>query len=806
MIRYRLAFILVLLTIATTVNAQNEDIFKTPTRGFVSCEPAKTWAHALISGNGTMGALVMGQPYDETIILSQSDLYLPLNEPKLPINQAGRLDEIRKLLLEGKGEAAAAIPVDQRKKEGFNIGRDPFIPAFDLHVYQEPAMLKRYQRSVNFETGEAIVNWTDDNGSFERKVFVSRADSIIVVSIKGDAKINTTLDFAARPVLDNQKDFVNSGVEEMKALAEDGFLTFQCNFKNHYKDGLQGYEGLGRLILKGGKSEVMGNKLQISGADEILLLIQIQPSKNWSKSLIPAMKTRLAAVTGTYTELRDKHAAIHSRIFNRSKLNLSSNPADQALNTEALLLKSKSDVPAALVEKVYDAGRYNIISAMGSNPPNLQGLWSGTWTAPWSADFTHDGNLPSAIASVLSSNMPELMEAYFRYMERHLPTFRENAKLLYGVNGIHIPAHTSNNGLDTDFGEIWCLTYWTGAAGWAADFYYDYYQYTQDRTYLKSRAYPFMKEAAQFYEEFLRIGDDGKYIFNPSYSPENNPSNSKSQAAINATMDVMIARQLLTNCIAAAKTLALDASKVKIWTDMLSKMPAYEVAADGTLREWLWPGAEENMTHRHVSQLYALYNKADSAIIGDPKLLAAVNKTIDGKMKFREAEGGGEMAFGLVQLGLSAAHIGAGEKAKAAVDYLASKYWSTGLGSFHNVGDMFNTDISGGLPAVILEMLVYSEQDMIKLLPARPKAWNKGKLEGALLRGNINLKKLEWDNKQVKLTLNTKVRRALTLVFPADVEKLVVNGFSVSVNRIKDRKFLLNLAQASDTNLEITLK
>ncbi len=745
MIGKRLILILFLLTTVKTVSAQTESMFKVPERGFISQEPAKTLAHALISGNGTMGALVMGEPYDETIIFSQSDLYLPLNDPKAPINQASRQDEIR----------------------------DPFIPAFDLHLSQEQTAIKRYQRSVNFETGEAIVNWTDDNGSFERSVFVSRADSLIVVSIKGNAKINTTLYFAPRPVLAGQRDFVNSGIAEMKTLAEDGLLSFQGKFKNHYKDGLQGYEGLGRVILKGGKSEVVGNKLQISDADEVLLLIQIQPSKNWSNSLIPEMSARLSAIISSYTELKVRHATIHSRIFNRSRLSLNSSPADQQLSTEALLLNAKSEVPAALIEKVYDAGRYNIISAMGSNP----------------ADFTDDGNLPATIASVLSSNMPELMDAYFRYLEKNMPTFRENARLLYGVKGIHIPAHTSNNGLDTDFGEIRSLTYWTGAAGWAADFFYDYYQYTQDRTFLKSRAYPFMKEAVQFYEAFLTIGADGK-----------------SQTVINATMDVMIARQLLTNCIAAAKTLALDAPKVKIWTDMLSKMPTYEVASDGTLREWLWPGAEENISHRHVPQLYSLYNKVDSAIIGDPKLLAAANKTIDDKMKFRTAEGGGEMSFGLVQLGLSAAHIGAGEKAKAVVDYLASKYWSTALGSFHNVGDLFNTDISGGLPAVILEMLVYSEQDMIKLLPALPSAWNKGKLEGALLRGNIDLKSLEWDNKQVKLTLNTKVKRALTLVFPADVEKLIINGFSVSVNRIRNREFLLNLAQAKDIKLEITLK
>jgi alpha-L-fucosidase 2 len=141
--KFRLLLFFSLLTPSTIVHAQTTPAFQTPTRGFVSLEPAPHWSHALLTGNGTMGALVMGQPHEETLIFSQADLYIPLNEPKPPINQASRLTEIRKLLLEGNGEAAAKIPVDQRNKEGFNIGRDPFIPAFDMKLSQTAAKISR---------------------------------------------------------------------------------------------------------------------------------------------------------------------------------------------------------------------------------------------------------------------------------------------------------------------------------------------------------------------------------------------------------------------------------------------------------------------------------------------------------------------------------------------------------------------------------------------------------------------------------------------------------------------------------------
>ncbi|RYZ95308.1 MAG: alpha-L-fucosidase, partial [Sphingobacteriaceae bacterium] len=599
---------------------------------------------------------------------------------------------------------------------------------------------------------------------------------MIVLSIKGTAKINCTLNFQHRPVQWEQWPMVNSGIKKMTAGTAGEWLTYSCEFKNHYPGKLQGFEGAGRLILKGGSSHVKDNKLVITDADEVMMLVSIKPSYQISSSNIAVMQRTLSTVNSGYETLLSKHAVVHGELFNKCKLTLNGTPADRGLFSEELLLKGWKQVSHALIEKVFDAGRYNIISSMGANPPNLQGIWTGTWTAPWSADYTHDGNVPSAIASVLSTDMASLMNAYFNYHERNMAIYRDNAKKLFGVNGIHVPAHSTTNGLDTDFSETWCLTFWTGAAGWASAFFFDYYEYVQDQAFLKKRAYPFMKEAALFYEEFLTTGKDGKLVFNPSYSPENNPANNKSQAAINATMDVMICKELLRNCIKAANILHTDKDKIKKWEHMLKVLPDYEVAADGTLREWLWPGMRENAAHRHVSQLYSLFNKADDDILGNRNLLKAVNRTLDEKLRYRNSEGGGEMAFGLVQLGLAAAHIGEAEKAKQTVDWLASRYWSAGMGSFHNVGELFNTDISGGLPAVITEMLIYADAGEISLLPALPAEWDTGVLEGVRLRGNVEVKKLEWAKKSIVANFYPHADKKLKLKIPGKIRSLIVNG------------------------------
>lgn len=764
-----------ILTKSTLLFAQT-GLFQAPERGFTSWLPAPNWDHGLLSGNGTMGALVFGHPHDETIIMSQSQLYLPQEKSDELIDQASRLEEIRDLIRAGQYVEATKIPVQLREDADYSDERDPFIPAFDIRVKQQYGNISKYIRATDFETGEAKTTWTDDNGTFQRSIFVSRADSVAVLRIAGNAPINASIRFNRRTVNWDQWSYVSEHVGEMNASVQEGWLTYKSSFKKKYKGSLEGYEGAGRLILKGGSSKVVGNEIRIENANEVLVLIDIQPNYNYSQSLMPSIQKKLAAIDLNYHELLERHVAIHGEIFNRVKLDLGGTGADKRLNSEEILQKAQGgEVPLALIEKTFDAGRYNILSSTGTNPPNLQGIWSGTWTAAWASGFTHDGNLPSAMSVVMSGNMPELMSAYVGHLERYHSDFENNAKQLFGTRGVNLPGHTTTSGRPTDFNETWCLSFWTGGAGWAADIVYDYYRYTGDLDYLKAHAYPWMKAAALFYEDFLQE-EDGEMVFNPSYSPENNPANSSSQAVLNATMDVMIARQLLRNTIAAGKLLGEQNAQLKKWQSIIDKLPEYQVNNDGVLKEWIDDEYEDNYRHRHVSQLYTLYNEKDEDILDHPELKMGAVNLLEKKLEFRRDEGGGEMAFGHVQLGLSAAHLGEASKALETVNWLSSRYWSTGFGSFHNVGNLLNTDISGGLPAVIIQMLAYSEKGEIHLLPALPKEWSKGSLNGTLLRGQIELSALSWNGNEVKAQLISDIKQTVEIKLPKNIAAVYAEG------------------------------
>lgn len=758
-----------LLAVAGTAQVT---VFEPPTRGFVSWMPAPSWEEGLLSGNGTIGAVVYGKPHDETIIFNHALLYLPNRIPKQPIDQASRLTEIRQLLAEGKYTEAAKIPVDQSMIEGYGEQHwtDPFVPFCNMKINMQPGNVSNYQRSVDFETGEAKVQWNQDGALYQRRLFVSRPDSVVVLSITATAKVNCTLALSRHEVAWNQWGYINNAIKGLDITASDKkFITYRTEFRQQWKGNPEGFEGTACVYAPGGTISEDRNSLKVTNADEVLLIMAIEPNYHYAQSNVADMQKHLSSLSDRYGQLLDKHKAIHGELYNRVKLTLGNGNAKN-LQSEAFVQRVRQQVEPDMVVREFDAARYNILSSTGTNPPNLQGIWSGTWTPPWSSDFTHDGNVEVAVSSLLSGNMPELMKAYLSYHERMMPYYRDNARRLYNCRGIHVPSHTSSHGWDIHYDPTWCLTYWTGGAGWTAGILYDTYRYTGDKVYLANHIYPFMKEAAWFYEDFLTKGVDGKYIFSPSYSPENNPVNGTSQACVNATMDVMIAKELLRNCIEAGKIVGEDKAQLKKWSDMLALMPNYQINKDGALSEWLWNGLEDNYHHRHVSHLYGFYELIAPEFKQDKALMDAAKQAVEKRMYWRRQENGGEMVFGLAQMGMITANLGDRDKTGEIIDWLSRFYWGPNFCTYHNSGNLFNMDLSGGYPAVIIRALAYSEPGYVSLLQGLPRTWTSGSIEGIRVRGQIVITKMSWSETGIELQLTSEKDQTIQLRLPQSVK------------------------------------
>jgi hypothetical protein len=754
----------------------------------------------------------MGRPLEERIILSHERVWLPLHQPLPPIGQASLLPEIRWLIRKGKYQEAADRVVAESWKEGYGPKRwtDPFLPAMDLLVHMDAkGDLKNYLRSVDFTTGVATVRWEDGRGVFRRRLFVSRADNVMVLSIEGPGKgmLDCSLELAQRPIdktnfWQAQEKFAH-GIKQIEVGANREWMTYRSS----YTRTVGGYQGVAHVIVKNGSTAPEGRKVVVKDADEVLVVLRIEPLESYAYSDIVTLENDLAKVQGDFQTLLARHAKIHGEIFNRVKLDLTGGE-DRYLPTEELMAKSTvGNTSLALLEKVFDAGRYIILSSSGDWPPALQGKWTGTWGPPWSGDYTLNGNVQSAIASMLNGNMPECMESLFKYVEAFVPAMQENNRRMYGARGIHLPSRTSTHGYNNHFDETWPMTFWTAGAGWIARFYYDYYLYTGDREFLAGRALPFMKEAAAFYEDFLIEDDDGKYVFNPSYSPENNPGNSKSQATINATLDIAVAKDLLTNLIEACETLNVETDGVARWKHMLTKMPDYMLNADGAVKEWTWPTLDDNYQHRHSSHLFPLWYGLAPDVANNSRLLQGFRRAIELRLQERVREGGGTMAFGMTQLGQAATTLGDAQTAYTFVRWLANRNYYTGLVSSHEAGPrIFNVDISGSLPDVMIRMLVQSTSGKLDLLPALPAEWDSGEIQGVLARGQILVKSLNWGPKQVRVVLNSGKDQAIILGVPRDISSINAVAGKTQIKPVSANRRQLTLPARQDLELVIEMK
>jgi len=763
---FQFVILIMLLTFIITCESQNPAArlcrsleLEYPDKGFVTALKATKWEESLITGNGTIGALVRGNPGDDIIILSHEKLFMPQYPPTKAPNLQKHLKKIRKLTLAGKGREAAAIAIEAGKDAGIEdlIWTDPLVPACQLIIKsEENSTIIDHARIMNFETGEAISAWKTDSALYHQKTFVSRTDQLAVIQIKSpdQAKLNFSfhLEQLPLPETDDDEEFdVNELIENVNIAHSKDFLTYTTTFKKQWPGSLKGYNVTCKIIPVNGEVENTIDRLLVKEADEILILADIKLFYNTPVSPNPLD----IKVQADYSRLLSSHQQVHQEMFNRFNLELGGGSREAAFSESLLASSSPGSLNTRLVEQLCQAARYELICSTGEIPPTLQGIWGGTWRPAWSGDFTLNGNVPSAIACGLNCNFQEVTEAYINYMWSMLDDFRDNARDLYGAPGIFVPSRSSSSGKTYHYLEEYPHLFWYAGDAWTAQFFYDYWQYTHDAKFLKEKAIPFMLASMVFYKHILTKDSSGRYMFLPSYSPEVGPVGHH-PVVINATMDIAALKQLLRNLLTLESQGWIKDGDVVLWNKLLKGLPEYAVDSNGELKEWIWPGLENNNEHRHASHLYPLFYENDPEFENNPQLKKAAEQAIESRMKYRRAKNGAEMAFGLVQKGLAAAHINDTKHAYECVDWLCNSYWTPVLTSYHDPGEIFNADICGGLPAVVTEMLLQSSSKELSLLPALPEQWPEGKVHGALTRCGVSVD-LQWKNgKPSKVSLMAK--------------------------------------------------
>ena len=757
-----------------------------PLHGSYETTAGENWEQAFVTGNGRMGAMLFGQPGEETFVANHCRLFLPKGNREIVPDLARWLPEMRRLWREKGPDSAQAFIVAKGKEQNHPelINTDPYHPGFFINIHQGmEGVITGYSRTEDFRTGEVLTSWRDSRGEYRRRLFVSRPDNLIVLSISGPG--TCTLEF---PQLDQP--LINSRLE---------VTTGWVGYHNTYLKGKGGYDAGVRIIQKGGKIAMLGGMVTVSESKEILLLMRIVPwktplspelSEAWDYSpqnpdftkpglfnptpaaaessvvayradadalaLMPALRTSFNDLKPDYEELFARHAQQHRELFDRVTVDLNGGAGRLRTTTDLLDEAGRTGkTPAALMEKMFDAGRYMLICSAGELLPNLHGIWNGTWTPAWSGDFTLDTNVQSAMASACSAGLSDLMEGYFRRMEAFYPEWRINARRLYGCRGVLTNPRASNTALMLHWGDEWPGNTWTAGCGWLASFFAEYADYTADRNFIAQRCIPLLSETAQFYRDFLSEKDStGKLVFTPSYNPETG-------YGTNATMDISVLQEVLSNLIRYSRDLNSADTAIPGWEAMLASLPALPVN-NGALVSF--PGGEADDGHRHHSQLYGCFQSFDPVFLTDSVLRRAAQTTV--RLKIAGSDGGGEQSsFGRVQCGISAAYLGMDEEAYGRLNVMAVKrsMYPSLITSHEPGARIFNADGNGGIPQIMAMMLVFSTTDHIDLLPALPAEWPDGSIRGLRLRNGCTID-LKWSGGRLKTATLHAGRNTLTTI------------------------------------------
>ncbi|CAA6677697.1 Unannotated [Lentimonas sp. CC4] len=789
-------------------------------RGMTMMQPSEQWREGLPSGNGEVGALVYGAVNAERVLFNHNELWYGGRIADVP-DMSGDLEIVRELMLAGKYVEANGHYSQKMRGMGFKGTNARYHPAFDMLVTSDTdQMFEDYLRTLDFETGEVVVKWRDGDTRFSRKLFVSIPDDVSVMALTADkagaVSGSVTLDIHdLKDSIKKDGSYFDAGFSH-KTVVDGDFIEFCA-------DGSDGGEfgGVVRVLNHNGVLSADRETIRFEDADEVLLMVGFFASEA-AATAVPRLKKQLAALEGDYATLFARHAPLHRDRFNTVSVNINPTGTSDTPNEYLLLDAYQNPASPELVQRLVDYGRYLLISSTraGGNPANLQGIWNGDYQPPWSGFLGNNENLQMNYWQALPGDLQESMMGFFDYFDSHLDEFRYNAQQLFGCRGIFIPPFMSpESGVMRHTSPH--VIHWTDAAGWLASFYYDYYLFTGDEAFLETRAVPFMKEVALFYEDYIVIGEDGKNMFFPSQSPENVPSNMKERVKVqmNSTIAIAVSKQVFHNLIQACEQLGIEEAGVQRWKQLLATMPEYQVNEDGAIREWMHPDFEDNYEHRHQSHIYPLFPGQEVTAESNPEIYEACRVAIEKRLVIGLSS---QTGWSLAHMANVYARLGDGERALEALNILSRCCLGQNLFTYHNdwrkMGvttthvygrtSPFQMDANFGIPSAVMEMLCGSTSDMLRILPALPAAWPSGEFNYMLTRTGARTS-VRWnmDAKTIELTLKAERDNTFELKFPSDLVDLTTSRpEAVSKSTYGNRYRAVTMVKGDELQLSIRLR
>ena len=420
--------------------------------------------------------------------------------------------------------------------------------------------------------------------------------------------------------------------------------------------------------------------------------------------------------------------------------------------------KSSVVIPDKQIELAYNESNYYFASCSrkGFFPMALQGVWTADNDSlpPWKGDYHFDTNVQISYQHYLKANLLSEGEVIVDYLWNMRHAYKKYTKEFFGVDGYLIPSCSTIDG--KPIGGWAMYSYAPIMTVWAIQSLDEYYLYTGDEKFLRSKAYPIFRDTGKALLALMEE-KDGKLYLPLSSSPEIFDNRRESYLTPNSNFDQSLLIYLYTRLRDYSKKLGKDSTP---YETILSKLDPLAIDPNGILmldRTMLLPES-----HRHFSNTMAIY-PLHLINYDSEENRKIIDATIAQLIRLGK---GWWCGFSYPMFSQLNSMAGRGNAAhQALLEYVRFFLAENGFhlnGDFKGLGvshfdiSPFTLEAQYAFCDALQEMLIQDHCGFIDLLPAIPEEWHS--LEFKKLRTyGANLVSLKLsDDKIVKLEIITK--------------------------------------------------